>query len=84
MMETADTRQGPRWAWFGRAWFNWLACRRGLLQADVRSVIVGTLLRSLVLTVTRTRIGQVLQGEHFGCDQNACIVRPSMSRGLQA
>ncbi len=40
MIETADTRQGPRWAWFGRAWLNWLGCRRRLLQADVRSVIV--------------------------------------------
>lgn len=40
MMKTADARQGPRLAWFGRAWLNRPARRRCLLQPDVRSVFV--------------------------------------------
>jgi len=41
MMKTADARQGPRLAWFGRAWLNRPARRRRLLQADVRAVFLG-------------------------------------------
>ena len=40
MMKTADARQGPRLAWFGRAWLNRSARRRPLLQADVRAVFL--------------------------------------------
>jgi len=40
MMKTADARQGPRLAWFGRAWLNRPARRRCLLQADVRAVFL--------------------------------------------
>jgi len=40
MMKTADARQGPRLAWFGRAWLNRPARRRRLLQADVRAVFL--------------------------------------------
>ena len=40
MMKTADARQGPRLAWFGRAWLNRPDRRRRLLQADVRSVFL--------------------------------------------
>jgi hypothetical protein len=40
MMETADARQGPRLAWFGRAWLNRPARRRRFLQADVRAVFL--------------------------------------------
>ena len=40
MMKTADARQGPRLAWFGRAWLNRPTRRRRLLQADVRAVFL--------------------------------------------
>ena len=40
MMKTADARQGPRLAWFGRAWLNRSGRRRPLLQADVRAVFL--------------------------------------------
>ena len=40
MMKTADARQGPRLAWFGRVWLNRPGRRRRLLQADVRAVFL--------------------------------------------
>ena len=40
MMKTADARQGPRLAWFGRAWLNRPTRRRRLLQADVCAVFL--------------------------------------------
>jgi len=39
-MKTADARQGPKLAWFGRAWLNRPARRRRLPQADVRAVFL--------------------------------------------
>jgi len=40
MMKTADAREGPRLAWFGRAWLNRPARWRRLLQAEVRAVFL--------------------------------------------
>ena len=39
-MKTADARQGPKLAWFGREWLNRPARRRRLPQADVRAVFL--------------------------------------------
>jgi len=62
MMKTADARQGPRLAWFGRAWLNRPARRRRLLQAeDLRGdgrTTWGTFTseRTVPMTITRMTV----------------------------
>lgn len=45
--------QGPRLAWFARAWLKRPSRRRGLLQADVRSVfvVIGDIFTPLCLLI---------------------------------